>query len=191
AWYQQAGGYCQQVHAHVVQQGRVDLQHVQADELWAKMVGRRAWMAMAMAVPSRLWLGGGISPRRDPPPITTLVQMVRSCALSAAILVCVDGLASYVTAFRRVFRDPVSTGRAGRPRLRAVPGLLLVQVIKHQERRRVVGVTRRAVLGGAAAITAGAFGPRPGAGGQTAANAPPQSTLPGGEAPPVPRGRGR
>src|SRR5947199_8799894 len=80
--------------------------------------------------------------------------MVRSCARSPAILVCVDGLASYVTAFRRVFRDPVRTGRAGRPRLRAVPGLLLGQVIKHQEKRRVVGVTRRVVLGPAAAILA-------------------------------------
>ena len=65
AWQQQAGRHRQQVHAHVVQRGRVDLQHVQADELWVKMVGRRVWMAMAMAVPSRLWLGGVISPRRD------------------------------------------------------------------------------------------------------------------------------
>lgn len=39
AWQRQAGGHCQRVHAHIVQQGRVDLQHVQADELWVKMVG--------------------------------------------------------------------------------------------------------------------------------------------------------
>src|SRR3954452_5365875 len=154
AWHQQAGQHSQRVHAHVVQQGCVDLQHVQADEMYVKMIGRRVWMAMAMAVPSRLWLGGVVSPRRDLTLITTLVQMVRSCALSLAILVCVDGLASYVTAFLRVFRDPVRTGRAGRPRLCAVPGLLLGQVIKHQEKRRVVSVTRRVVLGTAAAITA-------------------------------------
>ena len=154
AWQQQAGGHCQQVHTHVVQHGRVDLQHVQADEMWVKMVGRRVWMALAMAVPSRLWLGGVISPRRDLPLITTLVRMVRSCALRPAILVCVDGLVSYVTAFRRVFRDPVRTGRAGRPRLRAIPGLLIGQVIKRTEKRRVVDVTRRVVLGAAAAITA-------------------------------------
>jgi len=41
----------------------------------------------------------------------------------------------------------VRTGRAGRPRLRAVPGLLIGQVIKRKEKRRVVGVTRRVVLG--------------------------------------------
>ena len=45
-------------------------------------------------------------------------------------MVCVDGLASYVTAFVRVVRDPVRTGKAGRPRLSAIPGLLLGQVIE-------------------------------------------------------------
>ncbi len=34
-------------------------------ELWVKGVGQRLWMAMALAVPSRLWLGGVISPHRD------------------------------------------------------------------------------------------------------------------------------
>jgi transposase-like protein len=154
AWQQQAGAHCRQVHAHVVQQGQVDLQHVQADELWVKMVGRRVWMAMAMAVPSRLWLGGVISPRRDSVLITTLVQMVRSCARSRAILVCVDGLASYVTAFRRVFRNPMRTGRAGRPRLEAAPGLLIGQVIKRRVRHRLESVTRRVVQGTMAAILA-------------------------------------
>ena len=137
----------------MVQQGQVDLRHVQADELYVKTVGRRVWMAMAMAVPSRLWLGGVISPRRDLALITALVQLVRSCARSLAILVCVDGLASYVTAFLRVFRDPVRTGRRGRPRLVREPGLLLGQVVKHVQ-RRVVGVDRRVVRGTEAAIAA-------------------------------------
>lgn len=53
-WQAQVGQHCQRLHEHLVQQGQVDLQHVQADELWVKMVGRRVWMAMAMAVPSRL-----------------------------------------------------------------------------------------------------------------------------------------
>jgi transposase-like protein len=53
AWLTRAGRHGQQVHAHVVQYGQVDVQHVQADERWVKLVGRRVWMAMA--VPSRLW----------------------------------------------------------------------------------------------------------------------------------------
>jgi transposase-like protein len=130
AWLIRAGQHCQQVQPHVVQQGQVALQHVQADELWVKLVGRRVWMAMAMAVPSRLWLGGVISPHRNLVLITTLVQVVRSCGRSMAILVCVDGLASYVTAFLRVFRQPLRTGRRGRPRLVLEAGLLLGQVVK-------------------------------------------------------------
>src|SRR4051794_29810179 len=78
--------------------------------------------------------------------------MVRRAAKGMAFLVCVDGLASYVTAFVRVFRDPVRTGRRGRPRLAAIPGLLLGQVIKHHSGRRLVDVTRRVVLGTVEAI---------------------------------------
>jgi len=40
AWLTRAGQHCQRVHQHVVQQGRVDLQPVQADELWVKLVRR-------------------------------------------------------------------------------------------------------------------------------------------------------
>jgi transposase-like protein len=154
AWLARAGQHGQQLHQHVGQHGHGDLQHVQADELWVKLVGRRVWMAMAMAVPSRLWLGGAISPQRDLALITTLVQLVRSCAGSLAILVCVDGLASDVTAFRRVFRHPVRTGHRGRPRLVREPGLLLGQVVKRDVHRRVVNVERRVVQGAEAAIAA-------------------------------------
>src|SRR3972149_4098592 len=66
AWQAQGGAQGQRVHAHRVQQGQIDLQHVQADELWVKLVGKRTWMAMALAVPSRLWLGGGVHAKRDP-----------------------------------------------------------------------------------------------------------------------------
>jgi transposase-like protein len=60
-WQRRAGEHAQQVHEAIIEHGQVDLQHVQADELWVKLVGQRVWMAMAMAVPSRLWLGGVIS----------------------------------------------------------------------------------------------------------------------------------
>jgi len=89
AWLQRTGQHCQQVHQHLVQQGQVDLQHVQADELWVKLVGQRAWQAMALAVPSRLWLGGVISPHRDTQLIMALVQHIRACATSLGILTVV------------------------------------------------------------------------------------------------------
>jgi len=152
AWLQRAGQHCQQVHRHLVQQGEVDLQHVQADELWVKLVGQRMWQAMAVAVPSRLWLGGVLSPQRDTSLITALVEQVRACASSLAILVCVDGLASYVTAFLRVFRQPVRTGRRGRPRLAVEPGLLIGQVVKRYAQRHVISTSQRVVRGTAQAI---------------------------------------
>jgi transposase-like protein len=188
-WHAQAGQHGQQLHGHVVPQGQVDLQHVQADELYVKMMGRRVWMAMAMAVPSRLWLGGVISPRRDLVLITTLVQMVRSCARSLAILVCVDGLASYVTAFRRVFRDPVHTGRQGRPRLEAAPGLLIGQVIKRRMRQRLESVTRRVVQGTAEAILAVLLATDTGTGINTAYIERLNATFRGAMTPLVRRGR--
>ncbi|HEX2201403.1 MAG TPA: hypothetical protein VHH93_05320 [Gammaproteobacteria bacterium] len=151
-WQARAGEHCQGVHRHLVEQGQVELGQVQADELWVKLVGKRLWMAMALAVPSRLWLGGVISPHRDRALITELVQKVRACARSLAILVCVDGLASYVTAFLRVFREPVRTGRRGRPRLVTEPRLLIGQVIKRYARRRVVKVVHRVVRGTATVI---------------------------------------
>jgi transposase-like protein len=153
-WLTCAGAHCQRVHEHLVQQQRVDLKHVQADEMWVKLVGKRVWMAMAMAVPSRLWLGGVISVRGDLVLITTLVHMIRACAASLAILVCVDGLVSYVAAFLGVFRQPVHKGRRGRPRLAVEPGLLLGQVVKQYERRRVVSVAHRVVRGTDGAISA-------------------------------------
>jgi hypothetical protein len=89
-WQARGGHHCRPGHGHLVQPGQVDLGHVQADELWIKMGGKRVWMALAWAVPSRLWLGGVIRPPRDRALLTPLVPMVRSCARSLAILVCVD-----------------------------------------------------------------------------------------------------
>src|SRR5215210_6884187 len=154
AWQARGGQHCQQVHEHLVQQGQVDLGHVQADELWVKLVGRKVWLAMAVAVPSRLWLGGVVSEHRDRALITRLVERVRACASRLDILACVDGLSRYITAFRRGFRVPVRTGRPGRPRLVLPDGFLLGQAVKQYARRRVTGVVPRVVEGTAVTITA-------------------------------------
>ena len=69
------------------------------------------------------------------------------CAVSLAILVCVDGLAGYVAAFRNGFRTPEPTGKPGRPQLRPEPGLQIGQVIKQYRQRRVVSSTTRVVQG--------------------------------------------
>jgi hypothetical protein len=153
-WLARAGQHCQRVHEHLVEQGQIDLRHVQADELWVKQVGAKVWMALALAAPSRLWLGGVISRQRDLPLITRLVERIRACASTPALLVCVDGLASYVTAFLKIFRQPVYTGRPGRPRRVLPDGFQFAQVVKHAAKRHVVGVTRRVVRGTLADIEA-------------------------------------
>jgi hypothetical protein len=81
------------------------------------------------------------------------VQGVRRCLASLAVLVCVDGLASYVSAFRKVFRNKIRTQHGGYA-LVVEPGLLIGQVIKRYSGRRLTEVVRRVVQGSAAAVAA-------------------------------------
>jgi transposase-like protein len=150
-WQARAGAQCQQVQEHLVERPR-DLGHVQADELWVKLQGLKVWMAMALQVETRLWLGGVVSQHRDMALIVSLVQKIRACALPRPLLVCIDGLAAYVRAIRTVVRDPVATSRRGRPHLRPWRGLYIAQVVKQYARRRVVSVQQRIVQGRRAAI---------------------------------------
>jgi transposase-like protein/IS1 family transposase len=151
-WLRKAGRHCEQVHKYLVED--VELGCVQADELWVRMVGRRVWMAMAVAVASRLWLGGVVSSNRDRGLIRAVAAMVRAIAKSTRVLVMTDGLSAYVEAFRRVWRQPLRTGRVGRPRLIEEPGLLLGQAVKQYRERRVVGVVHRAAVGTLEAVEA-------------------------------------
>ena len=64
AWQSRAGRHCQQIHEHLVEQPR-DLGQVQADELRVKRQGGIVWMALALQVSTRLWLGGVISAQRN------------------------------------------------------------------------------------------------------------------------------
>src|SRR5215218_5998437 len=96
-WEREAGMQCQRVHEHVVEAGRVELGQVQADELRVRIVGGVLWVAMALAVTSRLWLGGAVSLHRDRPLIRALLTRVRACGPAQAFLLCTDGLRSYAT----------------------------------------------------------------------------------------------
>jgi transposase-like protein len=149
-WQAKAGSHCHNVHQHHLDTKKIDLQHVQADELYAKRQGGRSWVAMAMAVPSRLWLGGVVSPVRNMDLIQKLVNMVRLAWLPGKVLlVCVDGLSSYVGAFWVAFREKVMTGKRGRPPYQLPAGIWLAQVIKSYSGRRLSGVVRRVLWGSA------------------------------------------
>jgi hypothetical protein len=154
-WEREAGMHCRRVHEHVVEAGRVELGQVQADELRVRIVGGVMWLAGALAVESRLWLGGGVSARRDRDLIRALLSRVRSCGSVRAVLLCTDGLAGYPKAAIHLFREPLRTpGKPGRPRLVLPEGVMIAQVIKRYARRRVVGVIRRVVIGAGETVAA-------------------------------------
>ena len=94
AWQRRGGVQAKAVHQHLVKQGQVELQVVQADELWVKVVGSKLWLAHAIALPSRLWLAAEISAHRDRYLVRALADQVRRCARSLRVLVCTDGLKS-------------------------------------------------------------------------------------------------
>lgn len=84
-WWRRAGAHCQVVHEYSVGQSQLDLGQVQADELKVKMQGQSVWVALAMMVSTRLWLGGAISNRRDKALIEQLAAKVRQVALCRSI----------------------------------------------------------------------------------------------------------
>lgn len=151
AWMARAGVHSRAVHEHLVEQPHA-LGQVQADAIRVKKQGGVVWMALAMMVSTRLWLAGAVSAHRDLPRIRRLLKHVRAGALQQPVLFCTDGLCSYVRAIRETFRHAVATGACGRPRLHPWPQLLIAQVVKRYEQRRVVGVERRIIQGTATQI---------------------------------------
>ena len=79
-WQARAGQHCQQVHEHLVENSQHDLKQVQADEIKVKIQKGTIWMALAIWVPTRLWMGGVISPKRDLDLIQALADKVRKMA---------------------------------------------------------------------------------------------------------------
>jgi hypothetical protein len=63
---------------------------VQADEIKVKTLMGSYWMALAMAVPTRLWLGGVVSRKRDLGLIQSLVDKVRAIALCCPLLLAAE-----------------------------------------------------------------------------------------------------
>lgn len=88
-------------HAEVVQPR--DLVQVQADEIHVKTQAGVLWMALALMVSTRLWLGGAVSPRRDRDLITGLVALVAACASYGSLLFVSDGLSTYIDAVGHVW----------------------------------------------------------------------------------------
>ena len=148
-WRDRAGAHCEQVHHAVVEQGNLDLRHVQADEIRVKGRGRIIWMGLALMVSTRLWLAGVVSPTRDRQLADRLLQQVRACARPLGVLlVCTDGWAAYPGSIRRAFREKIKkTAGRGRACLQVWPQLHIGTVIKHTLKHHVTHITRQIVHG--------------------------------------------
>ena len=129
AWWARSGRQGQAVHAYLVEHPR-DLGQAPAAELRVKQQGGSVWLALAMMVQTRLWLGGEGSEQRDMALIRRLIARVRRWAAHRPRLVGTDGLGSYLRALRETLRAPVSTGQGGRPRRRPWRHLCIAHVVK-------------------------------------------------------------
>lgn len=151
-WQKKAGEHCKQMHQHLVEQSPRDLQQVQADEIYVKMQKKEkkkqaVWMATALQVHTRLWLGGVTSASRSKALIQRLANIVRSQALERPILLMTDGLSAYVNAWKRAFCRVDRSGKQGRPRHLRWKEVVIGQVVKRYENYRVAGVEHRLVQG--------------------------------------------
>lgn len=107
-WRDRAGQHCQQVHEAVVEQGKLDLMPVQADEIRVKGREMVAWMGLAMMVSTRLWLAGTVQMSRDRGLADALLQQVRRAAVGLRpLLILTDGWSAYPGGIRRAFREKV------------------------------------------------------------------------------------
>ena len=156
AWHKAAGEHCQRLHEHLIESTPMDLKQVQADELRIKAQGKILWMALALCVTTRLWLGAVVSTTRDKTMVRALARKVRACALCRPLLVVFDGFVAYIDAFGKAFRSPLHTGKRGRPRLINWPGILLGRVVKRRNGRRLAGIERALVVPGSPLVQSAA-----------------------------------
>jgi len=130
-WQHRAGQ-----HAAKVQETHLkplDLQQVQADEMRIKLQADKVvWVAMAIMVSTRLWLGAVVSTHRDSQLIGQLAQLVRRWAQQLALFVTFDGFAAYRDAFEHAFTERRRSSTSRRTQACVWAYLTLAQVVKHK-----------------------------------------------------------
>jgi hypothetical protein len=149
SWRDRAGNHCEHVHQALVETGKLDLVHVQADEIRVKGRNMIAWMGLAMMVSTRLWLAGTVSMTRDKGLADAVMHQVRRSAQTLRpLLVLTDGWSAYPGSIRRAFREKVKQmAGVGRASLEVWPHLHIGTVIKRTQKKRVVEITRQMAHG--------------------------------------------
>ena len=72
-----------------------------------RIVGGVLWLASAISVSSRHWLGGVVQLQRDRALIRRLLESVRGCRALQSMLLCTRGLSSYPKQALSVLREPL------------------------------------------------------------------------------------
>jgi hypothetical protein len=109
-------------------------------------VGPR-WGCLTQDRPTRFVVAWSFGPSEDAAAPAAVVQTRARTAERSGVPWVSDGRAVYRQAVPCVYRDPVRTGRRGRPPLRPTPGTGLVQAVKHRRGRRLEWVEVRVVQG--------------------------------------------
>lgn len=143
SWMARAGEHAEIFHhQHITP---LDLKQVQVDEIRVKLQNLIVWVAMAMAVGSRLWLGAKCQVKRDKHLAEQIITCVYNWAQQVPLIISFDGWSAYPKVCRRLFREAHYTGKSGAPRLVAWCDLILVQVVKNS--RQFTGITRWVLQG--------------------------------------------
>ena len=145
AWQKESGEHSQRVHE--AESRPMEIVQVQADEIRLKAQGMILWIAMAISVQTRFWLGAEVSEHRDWSLVYALALKVKAWSLCRAMLIAFDGFAAYPSAFAAAFRSAIPTGKPGRPRLVEWPPLVFGRVIKQKIAGRLAAIQRTIVRG--------------------------------------------
>ena len=143
-WRERVGRHTQRVHERVVCQGQIEPTQIQADERCVTMQRGTVWIATAVCVFSRLFIWGEVDARRNTGLVQRVVEPVwMALERSGTLLWVTDGFGAWAKVVAKVFRDPIRTGKRGRPRLQRWPQLSFVQVIKHKADKRLISISHR------------------------------------------------
>lgn len=105
------------------------------------------WGCLTQDRPTRFVVAWSFGPSEDEA-IPRVVRLTRQrTAGRGGVPWLSDGRDTYRSEICRVYRDPLRTGKRGRPPLVMTPGLHLTQAVKHRQGGRVVRVEVRAVIG--------------------------------------------
>ena len=105
------------------------------------------WGVLTQDRPTRFIVGWSFGPTEDAAAAAVVRQTRARTAGRAGVPWVSDGRRVYRHGVAHVYRDPVRTGRRGRPPLRPTPGVGLVQAVKYRRGRRLERVEVRVIQG--------------------------------------------